>query len=64
MVSSAPSKSTDGKVIVRTGTSPHGQGYVTAWSISLPSNSACDRGHRSHHTVTPTSCREAPAQKI
>jgi aerobic carbon-monoxide dehydrogenase large subunit len=24
---------TDGKVIVRTGTSPHGQGHVTAWSM-------------------------------
>jgi carbon-monoxide dehydrogenase large subunit len=24
---------TDGKVVVRTGTSPHGQGHVTAWSM-------------------------------
>ena len=23
----------DGKVTVRTGTSPHGQGHVTAWSM-------------------------------
>ena len=47
----------DGKAVVKTGTSPHGQGHATAWSMLVAEQLGIPIEDVELSTATPTSCR-------